>query len=72
MNKEPFDPLRGAFLLIAGLICLIALTNLMIFAGCVLKVETLCTRPTNIGQVTLELITAIAVLIAARKPPGAT
>jgi hypothetical protein len=68
--KDPFDPLRGAFLLIAGLICLIALTNLLIFTGCILRVDTLCTRPVNIGQVTLELITAISVLIAARKPPG--
>lgn len=67
---EPFDPLKGAFLLIAGLICLLALTNLFIFLGCILKAETLCTRPVNISQVTLELITAIAVLIAARKPPG--
>jgi hypothetical protein len=67
---EPFDPLKGAFILIAALICLVALTNLLIFAGCVMKAETLCTRPVNIGQVTLELITAIAVLIAARKPPG--
>jgi hypothetical protein len=72
MNKEPFDPLRGAFILIAGLIGLVALTNLMIFVGCILNIESLCTRQVNTGQVTLELITAIAVLIAARKPPGAT
>ena len=69
MPPPEFDPVRGAWLLLLALVLTVALNTAFLFVGCaVLAVQAMCEKTgESLRDVTLEIITAIAVLIGTRK-----
>jgi hypothetical protein len=67
--KPPFDPVWGAFVLLLALVLGVLANTLFLFLGCAVFHEpTICARTGgNLRDVALELITAVAVLISARR-----
>jgi hypothetical protein len=67
--KPPFDPVRGAFVLLFAMTLGLIANSLMLQVGCaVFQVTSMCERSTdNMKDVALELITAIALLVSQRK-----
>jgi hypothetical protein len=70
MARPPFDPVRGAWILILALIATVAANTAFLFVGCaILQVQAMCERTGNkLRDVALELITAVAVLLSQRRP----
>jgi hypothetical protein len=71
MPGGPFDPVRGAWLLLAMLVGAVLLQQVLVFAGCMMGVEAMCTRSgENLVSITGEVLAAVAVLISlGRRPP---
>jgi hypothetical protein len=69
MAKPPFDPLWGAWVLLMALVVAVFANTVFIFVGCAVFHESaICARTgANLRDVTLELITAIAVLVSQRR-----
>jgi hypothetical protein len=67
--KPPFDPLWGAWVLLLALVLGVIANAMLIFVGCAIFHEpTICARSgDNLRDVTLELITAIAVLVSQKR-----
>jgi hypothetical protein len=67
--KPPFDPVRGAFILLLALVLALFVNTAFNFVGCAVFHEpTICARTGgNLRDVALELITAIAVLVSQRR-----
>jgi hypothetical protein len=67
--RPPFDPIRGAWILLLALIATVAANTAFLFVGCaILSVQAMCERTgNNLKDITLELITAIAVLVSVRR-----
>jgi hypothetical protein len=66
--KPPFDPVRGAFVLLMAMVLGLIANSLLLLAGCMLGVQLMCERNTdNLRQVALEVITAIALLVSQRR-----
>ena len=63
------DPVRGAWILLLALIGGVVLNSAFLFIGCaILVVPQMCAHTgEGLRDVTLEIITAISVLIAAGK-----
>ena len=72
MDDEPprrFDPVWGAWILLLGLLVAVFLNSVFLFVGCAVFHEpTICARTgNNLRDVTLELITALAILVSQRR-----
>lgn len=69
MSKPPFDPIFGGWVILMTIVLLVGMNSVFLFVGCaVWHVPEICTfRGERIANIGLELITAVAVLIAARK-----
>jgi hypothetical protein len=67
--KQPWDPVFGAWILLVMLVLGVIANTVFLFVGCAVFHEpTICARTGgNLRDVTLELITAVAVLISARR-----
>jgi hypothetical protein len=67
--KPPFDPIWGAWVLLLALVVTVAANSAFLFVGCaVFQVQAMCERTgNNLKDITLELITAIAVLVSVRR-----
>lgn len=67
--KPPFDPVWGAWVLLLVLVLALFANTAFLFLGCaVFKVQAVCEKTgANLRDVTLELITAIAVLVSQRR-----
>jgi hypothetical protein len=66
--KPPFDPVWGAWIVLLLLVGAVLLQQVLVFVGCLLGVQPMCTRRgENLSAVALEVLTAIAVLISARR-----
>jgi hypothetical protein len=67
--KPPWDPVFGAWILLVMLVLGVLANSAFLFVGCAVFHEpTICARTGgNLRDVTLELITAVAVLISARR-----
>jgi hypothetical protein len=67
--RPPFDSVRGAWILLLALIATVAANTAFLFVGCaILSVQAMCERTgNNLKDITLELITAIAVLVSVRR-----
>lgn len=62
------DPIKAAWSLLLVLLIMIFLQSVMIFLACAeWKIASTCDRGSGIKDVTLEVVTAIAILIGARK-----
>jgi hypothetical protein len=68
---DPFDPVKGAWVLLMLLVGAVALQQVLVFTGCVLGVQAMCTRTgENLAAVSGEVLAAVALLIAlGRQPP---
>jgi hypothetical protein len=67
---DPFDPIRGAWWLLVMLVTSILLQQLLVFAGCVVGVQSMCTRSgETLAGVSGEVLAAVALLIALGRPP---
>jgi hypothetical protein len=71
MAGGPFDPVRGAWLLLATLVFAVLLQQVLVFAGCMMGAQAMCTRSgENLVSITGEVLAAVAVLISlGRRPP---
>jgi hypothetical protein len=69
MAEPPFDPIKGAWILLLAVIGGLIADSLLLLYGCaVMQVAALCERNTdNLRQVSLEAMTAIALLISQRR-----
>lgn len=72
MDDEPprrFDPVWGAFVLLLVLVGAVFANTVFLFLGCAVFHEpTICARTgNNLRDVTLELITAMAILVSQRR-----
>jgi hypothetical protein len=67
--KPPFDPIHGAWVLLMALVLTVAANSGFLFVGCaIFRVAEMCQRTgNNLKDITLELITAIAVLVSVRR-----
>jgi hypothetical protein len=66
--KPPWDPIRGAYVLLLAMVLGLIANSLLLLAGCMLGVQPMCERNTdNLRQVALEVITAIALLVSQRR-----
>jgi hypothetical protein len=67
--KPPWDPVRGAWVLLMALVVTVAANSVFLFLGCaIFQVAAMCERTgNNLKDITLELITAIAVLVSVRR-----
>jgi divalent metal cation (Fe/Co/Zn/Cd) transporter len=69
-QKPPFDPVWGAWILLLVLVSSVLLGQALVFLGCVLHSEAMCSRPLgNLTQIGMEVLTAIAILIGLGRPP---
>jgi hypothetical protein len=69
--NDPFDPVRGAWLLLMALIGAVALQQVLVFAGCILGAQAMCTRTgENLSNIAVEVLASIAVLISLGKRDG--
>lgn len=67
--KPPFDPIRGAWVLLFAMVLGLIANSLFLLYGCsVLQVAAMCERNTdNLREISMEVITAIALLISQRR-----
>ena len=66
--KPPWDPLKGAWILLLALVLGLIANSLGLQLGCAFGVQAMCERNTdNLRQVALEVITAIALLVSQRR-----
>jgi hypothetical protein len=70
MSHEPFDPVKGAFIVLILLVAGVLSSSAFIFVGCFYSIAALCDRGAGIKDVTLEIITVLAIILGARKSPG--
>jgi hypothetical protein len=68
-GKPPFDPLWGAWVLLLALVSVVGINSGFLFVGCAVMHEpTICARTgSNLRDIALELVTAIAVLVSQRR-----
>lgn len=69
-NKPPFDPIRGAWIILLALLGLLAFNTALVFVACsVLRSDVVCQRWTgeNATSLGVEVLAAIAILIGAAK-----
>jgi len=65
---DPFDPIKGAWWLLLVFVLTLAANSVMLFMGCAwMGVAAVCDKGEGLKQLGLEMLTAIAVLIAAGK-----
>ena len=71
MDDEPpkFDPIWGAWVLLLALVGAVFMNTVFLFVGCAVFHEpTICARTgSNLRDVTLELITALAILVSQKR-----
>jgi hypothetical protein len=66
--RPPFDPMRGAYVLLLAMVLGLIANSLLLLAGCMLGIQSMCEHNTdNLRQVALEVITAIALLVSQRR-----
>lgn len=66
--RPPFDPVRGAWILLMLMIVAVFANSVFIFIGCLEHIEAACNRSgVQLRDLGTELIAAVAVLIAARR-----
>lgn len=69
MAQQPWDPVKGAWIVLMALVMGVILNTVMLFVGCaVFHEQSFCERSgNNLRDVTLEIITAVAVLVSQRR-----
>jgi hypothetical protein len=69
--NSPFDPVKGAWVLLLLLIVAVLLQQVLVFVGCLFGVQAMCTRTgENLSSVAGEVLASVALLIAlGRMPP---
>lgn len=67
--KPPFDPIWGAWVLLLAMVGAVFANTVFLFVGCAFMHEpTICARTgNNLRDVTLELITALAILVSQKR-----
>lgn len=71
MTKQPFDLLRGAWIILLIIVAGSLLLSIGIEAGCVLKIPDLCNRGSGIADIMGQVVAIIALMLGARRPPPA-
>jgi hypothetical protein len=65
---DPFDPVKGAWILLMALVGAVLLQQVFVFAGCLWGVQVLCEREGGtLAGVSGEVLAAVALLIALGK-----
>ena len=70
MAHDPFDPVRGAWIILIMLIGAVIMQPVLVFAGCMLGAQAMCTRSgENLVEITGEVLVAVALLIGLGRKP---
>lgn len=67
--REPFDAVKGAFIVLVLLVCGLVLATSGILAGCFYGIAPLCEKGSGVNDVTQQIITVLAIILGARRPP---